>query len=92
MKVRTGFIAQFPAESLLIIVTLTTSTCLADSPSIYDSQNGKYLGKLGVASTMPIQQTTLTDAMAASTVLTLSIIHTDNMGANIVMTHQPIPR
>jgi hypothetical protein len=32
---------------LLSVVTLTTSICLADSPSIYDSQNGKYLGKLG---------------------------------------------
>ncbi|WP_081906267.1 hypothetical protein [Methylobacter tundripaludum] len=32
---------------LLILAILATSKCLADSPSIYDSQNGKYLGKLG---------------------------------------------
>ena len=47
-------------------------------------------GNLEAASTMPIQQTILTDNMEVSTVLIQSIIHTDNMGANIVMTHQTI--
>jgi hypothetical protein len=32
---------------LLSIMMLTSTVCLADPPTIYDSQTGKYLGKLG---------------------------------------------